>query len=219
MDEFFVKDGEVEKGPFTFEELTDGRLEPDDLVRTNFGKWEKASDVVDFAEYFQYEGYYFPTLVNLAGVGRRILAFLIDHVVISILVIIGCYTFNQYLPFKMANFDLENNQHREIMQAIFSIAFFIYNFLFEVSPLSATPGQFMCKLIIVDADGKKLTIVKALVRSAAKFLSFGFMFIGFIGVFFSQYRQAFHDAIAKTYVVNKDMTGVTNEEDEADSII
>jgi uncharacterized RDD family membrane protein YckC len=215
MDEFFVKDGEEEKGPFTFEELTDGRLEPDDLVRTNFGKWEKASDVLDFAEYFQYEGYSFPTQANLAGVGRRILAFFIDHFVISIMVITGCYTFNQYLPFSMANFDLENAQHREIMQAIFSVVFFTYNFLFEASPLSATLGQFLCKLIIVDADGKKLTILKALIRSAGKFLSFGFMFIGFIGVFFSQYRQAFHDAIARTYVVNKDLIGVAVEEEDA----
>jgi uncharacterized RDD family membrane protein YckC len=215
MDEFFVKDGEEEKGPFTFEELTDGRLEPDDLVRTNFGKWEKASDILDFAEYFQYEGYYFPTEVNLATFWQRLLAFIIDYLLMVIIVVVGCYNFDQYLPFRMANLDIDNMRQREVLQVIFSAVFFIYHFLFYISPLKGTLGQYLFKIIVVDADGKPISLGKAVIRSVCKVLSFNIFFLGFISVIFSKYRQSFHDALAKTYVVSKDAGLVAEEEDSS----
>ena len=213
MDEFFVKDGEEERGPFTFDELTDGRLEPNDLVRTNFTKWEKASDIVDFEEYYQYEGFYFPTEINLASFLQRFVAFLIDYLLIVIIVVLGCYNFDQYLPFRMADLDIENLRQRETLQIIFSVVFFLYHFLFYLSPLSGTLGQYLFKMIIVDADGKKLSVVKALVRSLCKVLSF-ILFLGFISVIFSRYKQAFHDAMAKTYVVRKDALTITEETEQ-----
>ena len=212
MDEFFVKDGEEEKGPFTFEELTDGRLEPNDLVRTSFGKWEKASDILDFAEYFQYEGYYFPTEVNLATFWQRLLAFIIDYILMVLIVVVGCYNFDQYLPFRMVDLSIDDMKQREVLQVIFCAVFFLYNFLFYVSPLKGTLGQYLFKLIVVDANGKPISFGKAIIRSVCKVLSFNIFFLGFISVIFSRYRQSFHDALAKTYVVNKDLTGVFTEE-------
>lgn len=205
MDEFFVKDGEEEKGPFTFEELTDGRLEPNDLVRTTTTNWEKASDIVDFTEYFKYEGYYFPTETNLASFGIRVLAFLIDHLIYSFTIAIGISVYNN---FQMAGqlFDVTKPEDFSTLRNIIApIAFVSYNLVCLVLPISATLGQLICKLIVVDADGRKLNIVKALIRSVGKLLSFMFFFLGFISVLFSQYKQAFHDAIAKTYVIRKDV--------------
>lgn len=213
MDEFFVKDGELEKGPFTFEELTDGRLEPDDLVRTNFGEWEKAGNLLDFAEYFQYEGYYFPTEANLATFWQRFLAFIIDYLIMVMIIVVGCYNLDQYLPFRMADLNIDNLRQREILQAIFSAVFFIYHFLFYISPLKGTLGQYLFKLIVVDADGKPISFGKAIIRSICKVLSFNIFFLGFISVIFSKYRQSFHDALAKTYVVNKNASFIVEDED------
>lgn len=205
MDEFFVKVNGEEKGPFTFEELTDGRLEPNDMVRTELTTWEKASDIADFAEYFRYEGYYFPTEANLAGFGIRLLAFLIDHVAISFILGIGLSVFSNYVPFKIESLDMKNTAIMLWIQQVYVIALVIYNFIFYVLPLSSTPGQYLCKLIIVDADGKKINLVKSVIRSAGKLLSVGLYGLGTIAIFFSPHRQALHDMLAKTYVVRRDM--------------
>jgi len=204
MDEFFVKVDGGEKGPFTFDELTDGRLEPNDMVRTPITEWEKAADIADFAEYFRYEGYYFPTEANLAGYGIRLLAFLIDHVAISFMLGIGISVFSDYVPFKIESLDMKNTAIMLWIQQVYVIALVIYNFIFYVLPLSSTPGQYLCRLIIVDADGKKINIAKALIRSAGKLLSVGLYGIGTLAIFFTPYRQALHDLIAKTYVVRRD---------------
>lgn len=215
MDEFYVKDGEVEKGPFTFEELTDGRLEPNDLVRTNFSAWEKASDLPDFTEYFQYEGFYFPTETNLAGFGIRLLAYFIDYIVLVSVIVIGFLIAGNFGGYDIQKLNMQQEQNREVLQGIVAASFVLYNLLLYVTPLSATLGQTLCKLIVVDANGKKLTFLNALIRSVGKLLSLAFFGIGFIGIFFSQYKQAFHDVFAKTFVIRKNVLNVV--EDEQDS--
>ena len=213
MDEFFVKDGEEKKGPFTFEELTDGRLEPNDLVRTNSNAWEKASDLPDFTEYFQYEGFYFPTENNLAGFGIRLLAYFIDYIVLVSLIVIGFLIAGNFGGYDIQKLNVQQEQDREVLQGIVAASFVLYNLFTYLSPLSATLGQTLCKLIVVDADGKKLTFLNSLIRSVGKLLSLAFFGIGFIGIFFSQYKQAFHDVFAKTFVVRKNVLTVSDDED------
>ncbi|MDT3404625.1 RDD family protein [Mucilaginibacter terrae] len=205
MDEFYVKDEKGERGPFTFEELTDGRLEPEDLVRTGTSDWAKAGDLDDFAEYFRFEGYYFPTETNLAGFGIRFLAYFIDHVAVSFIVGMGMGLFSAYLPFKMEAFDLKNKDMMFWLQEVYMVAMIVYNVIFCALPLSSTPGQAICRLIIVDAEGKKISIAKVIIRSPIKLLSVVLYGLGTIAVFFTQYRQGVHDLVAKTYVVKRDV--------------
>lgn len=213
MDEFFVKVNDEEKGPFTFDELTDGRLEPHDLVRTPMTGWEKASDIPDFSEYFRYEGYYFPTQDNLASFGLRLVAFLIDHVIISMFLGIGFAVFSDYLPFDVKSFDVQEPATMRFVQELYAITLVVYNIALGLSPLSSTLGQRACRLIIVDAEGNKITFLKSLIRGAGKFLSLGFYGLGFVSILFSAKRQAFHDAIAKTYVIRRDIVGYATDEE------
>lgn len=205
MDEFYVKDEKGEKGPFTFEELTDGRLEPDDMVRTATSDWQTAADIDDFAEYFRFEGYYFPTETNLAGFGIRFLAFFIDHITISFLIGMGMSMFPEQLPFKVEALDLKNKDMVFWLQEVYMIAMIVYNVIFCALPLSSTPGQAICRLIIVDGEGNKINIAKAIIRSPIKLLSVVLYGLGTITIFFTQYSQAVHDLLAKTYVVKRDV--------------
>ncbi|WP_345948476.1 MULTISPECIES: RDD family protein [unclassified Mucilaginibacter] len=204
MDNFYVKDNDGEKGPFTFEELTDGRLEPNDMVRTDFTSWEKASDILDFAEYFRYEGYYFATETNLASFWIRLLAFIIDHVIVSFLIGFGFVLFADYLPFSINTFNIEEPHTRDLVQRIYLITLFVYNLLLCALPLSSTLGQALCRLVIVDGEGRKINPLKAMIRSAAKIFSFLFCGAGFWSVLFMQHKQGIHDMLAKTYVIRKD---------------
>jgi hypothetical protein len=48
--------------------------------------WQRASDLPEFFEYFEAKGVYFPTEDNLATFWWRLLAYLIDSVLISLLI-------------------------------------------------------------------------------------------------------------------------------------
>jgi uncharacterized RDD family membrane protein YckC len=212
MDRFFVKDNDGEKGPFTFEELTDGRLEPDDMVRTPFSNWTKASDILDFAEYFRYEGYYFPTESNLAGFGYRLLAFIVDYFVISMILRLEFSLLRGYLPVeKLNNISLSHPINPSdvkdvlILQGVFFVTVWLYNLICLVTPLSATLGQVLFKLIVVDQEGLKMSFGRALLRSFVKMISIIFCFVGFLLALFGDYNQAVHDRVAKTYVLRKDV--------------
>jgi len=204
MDEYFVKDKDEEKGPFTFDELTDGRLEPTDIIRSSFTGWEKASDIADFIEYFRYEGYYFPTEANLAGFGIRLLAYIIDYIFIVIIILIGLVT---YLATYMSETEINEFMvyKRDLVRVIVPIFSLSYFTILTASPASASLGQLLCKLIIVDENGRKVNFGKALIRCIVKFLSGTFFGIGFISIIFSEYKQGIHDVLAKTYVVRKDV--------------
>jgi uncharacterized RDD family membrane protein YckC len=212
MDSFFVKDNDEEKGPFTFDELTDGRLEPDDLVRTPFSKWEKASEMADFAEYFRYEGYYFATEDNLAGFGYRVLAFIVDYFIISMMLRLVFSFLSGYLPVeKISSISLNQPINQSDLKDILIIdgvvlaIIWLYNLICLMTPLSATLGQVLFKLIVVDQDGLKLSFAKALLRSFGKMVSIIFCFTGFLLALFGGYNQALHDRLAKTYVLRKDI--------------
>ncbi|WP_158825134.1 RDD family protein [Mucilaginibacter lacusdianchii] len=205
MDSYFVKDNQGEKGPFTFEELTDGRLEPNDLIRTAFSNWTKASDMPDFVEYFRYEGYYFPTETNLASFSIRVLAYLIDVFLLSLMLAIGLgvYLGSQHTQVDYQEYLLANLKFVQLY--IYPPLHIIYFALLTASPLGGSLGQVACRLIIVDNDGRKPSFGKALSRSIGKFVSNFFFGIGFLVALGTDYKQALHDLVAKTYVVRKDV--------------
>jgi uncharacterized RDD family membrane protein YckC len=210
MDEFFVKVNDEDKGPFTFEELTDGRLEPHDLVRIGNSDWEKASDIPDFAEYFQYEGYNFPSETNVAGFGIRALAFIIDYFIVSFIVQLFLLLFAKDVLMQINKLDFEDVSNINLdafryMLRAYAIVMVGYNFALYLLPWDSTIGQRVCKLIVVDADGNKISLVQSLVRSLCKLLSLSFYGVGFVSVLFSQKRQSFHDAIARTYVIKRNV--------------
>ncbi|WP_198171442.1 RDD family protein [Mucilaginibacter aquatilis] len=205
MDEFFVKDEKGEKGPFTFDELTDGRLEPDDLVRTPGSEWERAADLDGFSEYFRFEGYFFPTETNLAGFGIRFLAFFIDHFAISFVIGIGLNIFADKLPYKITEWDVKNVDLMLWLQEIYAVGLIVYNIVLCSLPLSSTLGQYLCRLVVVDANGQKISVLKAVIRGLAKLLSIGLYGLGTVSIFFTQYRQSLHDILARTYVIRRDV--------------
>ncbi|QJD95097.1 RDD family protein [Mucilaginibacter robiniae] len=205
MDNFYIQENGEQLGPFSFDELTDRGLEPDTPVRINEGKWEKAADMSDFLEYFRYYGYYFPTEANLAGFGIRLLAYIIDYFTMVVILIIGITIYASITApnVQLDDFIVKNQQFFQV--AVAPIFMIVYFTLTAASPLSSSLGQAAFKLIIVDQNGRKVTFLRALGRGFGKFLSGFFFGVGFLGIFFSQYKQAFHDVMAKTYVIRKDV--------------
>lgn len=68
-----------------------------------------------------------------------------------------------------------------------------------------SPGKRVVRIRIVDADtAKPMTARQAILRTIGYLLTFGTLGAGFLWVFFNSRRQALHDRLANTVVVEED---------------
>jgi uncharacterized RDD family membrane protein YckC len=80
------------------------------------------------------------------------------------------------------------------------LLFLVYNIGFW-SWKGATVGGIICQFRVVRADGQPLTFSDALVRGLSSIFSFAALGLGCLWVLWDAERQAWHDKIAGTYVV------------------
>ncbi|HEY8780082.1 MAG TPA: RDD family protein [Mucilaginibacter sp.] len=199
-DYYILEDGE-QKGPFTFDELTDMGLDIHTRVLSPLADgWQDACDLPEFFRYFEAQGVYFPTEDNLASFWWRLLAYIIDTVILTVLFEYVLRIFTYYGK----TFNIQSINDLVTISLIYSLMLVIYNTIGDVSAMKGTVGQKFCKLVVVDADGLGLSLSKAILRSMAKVLSINILYLGFLSIFFSEHRQAMHDSIAKSYVVKRD---------------
>ena len=66
---------------------------------------------------------------------------------------------------------------------------------------STTVGGIICRIRVVRADGARLRFTDALVRGLASIFSAAVLGLGWLWILWDPRRQAWHDKIAKTYVV------------------
>ena len=74
---------------------------------------------------------------------------------------------------------------------------------FESSRWRATPGKQLCSLVVVDVEGRQLTLQRATLRFAGKILSVMLFGIGLLMVAFTNRKQGLHDLIAGTLVLRR----------------
>ena len=84
---------------------------------------------------------------------------------------------------------------------------FIINWLYftlqESSEFKATFGKRALGIVVTNYTGERITFGQANARYWGKILS-GFIFcVGYLMAAFTEKKQALHDILAKTYVVNK----------------
>jgi uncharacterized RDD family membrane protein YckC len=72
----------------------------------------------------------------------------------------------------------------------------------ESSSLQATFGKRIMKVIVTDLKERRITLGRANLRYFCKIISMVLLFIGFIIAGFTSKRQALHDKIAGTVVLN-----------------
>jgi uncharacterized RDD family membrane protein YckC len=142
-----------------------------------------------------------------AGFGKRFGAFLIDFIE-NILI--------EFLFFLLwAGFELLLNaigigqKSRETILGTLGVPIYLslswlYFAFFESSNKKATIGKMALEIEVVDANSKKISFLRATVRYWSKIISAVILGIGFIMAAFTEDKQALHDKIANTYVVNKD---------------
>lgn len=143
------------------------------------------------------------------GFFRRMIAFLFDTIpiVLGVATIYYFFTdFNETLqaffksprdPVVRGEFLTQRNQIRNIS----FVVYLFYCVFLEYSPLQGTPGKRLMGLKVVDYHGGRLSLNQALSRNFSKSLSALPLSLGFLWTLWSPKKQAWHDSLAKTYVV------------------
>lgn len=116
-----------------------------------------------------------------APFGKRLAAFCIDLIVLGLFTLMAQFTVPYLAPF---------------------IVWVLYKTVFECSAIQATPGKRAMDIIVTDMKGRRLTIGKSLLRTLVAFLSIFTFFAIYLLALFMPRRQALHDIVADTQVVN-----------------
>lgn len=120
------------------------------------------------------------TVNEYASIGRRIVAYLLDILIL----IIPCALANAVIP-AIGGF----------------LVSLLYAPIFESSALKATIGKNLMGIQVVDLNGRRLTFKSAIVRYLLKFISSILLFIPFFAAFFNPRRQTMHDLLADSVVI------------------
>ena len=127
------------------------------------------------------------TAAPKAGFWIRVLAFIIDSVILAVINLLVNAVLNQ------------STTGRTGIQTLLGIIYFSY--FWSASSLwpGQTVGDKLLNLRVIKTDGSDLSIVQAFIRYVGLFISFIVILV--IWVAFDPNKQGWHDKIAGTYVV------------------
>ena len=135
------------------------------------------------------------TEIGLAGFWRRVLAYLIDAVIL----------FGAYLSIGAAVTLLKTDDNRVLFNIVpvCSAVGWAYYVVMESSPARGTLGKLAIGLYVADTHGDPITFWRAVLRNALKSLSTLLLGLGWLAAAFTPRKQALHDLLAGTLVLRK----------------
>jgi len=116
-----------------------------------------------------------------ASLSRRLMAFILDSLIL-------------FMPFMIAHVAMP------VLGGL--VVWFFYAPILESSPLGATIGKHLMGIQVKDLAGQPVTFRAAFVRNLLKIASTMLLLIGFVFALFSDKKQALHDLVADTIVVD-----------------
>lgn len=135
-----------------------------------------------------------------AGFWERVLAFLIDIIIVIIFLEIMERILRSSGYSAGKSLAIRDNALRN-----FAILTFYFTIM-EISKWQGTVGKIMLNVKVTDENGNKVTFIKSLIRNVSKLLSATALNMGFFMIAFTSRRQGLHDMIAHCLVVRKTIT-------------
>lgn len=148
-----------------------------------------------------------------AGFWIRFVALVIDVILIYvvqtflIIPLLGLFGIATITPTDMSNENILA-LYSTMMVPLIVLSFFgliiswLYYAFMESSSRQATLGKMAVGIIVTDLEGNRISFLKATGRFFSKFLSSLILYIGYIMAAFTEKKQALHDMIAGTLVLN-----------------
>jgi uncharacterized RDD family membrane protein YckC len=138
-------------------------------------------------------------MVSYGGFWRRFVAFVIDS-----FVMIAANAFVGFFIGIVAGIaGLNENAIFLISYPISIVTNWLYYAILQSSPLEATLGKLALGMRVTDLNGNRISFARATGRYFAKLLSGAILLIGYIMAGFTEKKQALHDMLAGTLVVNR----------------
>ncbi|MGB7789460.1 RDD family protein [Methanoregula sp.] len=162
-----------------------------------------------------------PDVGVYAGLGRRLIAFIVDFILVLIAGGIAIAFFSLSNGLKYAYFmTVSGVSYHDLTEAgtldaalgpivaAFGILFIVVPWLyfagFESSRSQATPGKVLMSLVVTDLEGNKPSFARTTLRFFGKYISTLIIFIGFLMIGFTKKHQGLHDRIAGCLVLLQD---------------
>ena len=143
--------------------------------------------------------------IKVIGFGRRLVAYLVDAVVLSLVSCLIGGTCGMILAFIAIGGEESANFASLLGNCIGFIVAFLYSVGFWALADGKTPGKMALGIKVIGIDGSSMTWGKSILRFVGYMVSAIVFYLGFIWVSFDKKRQGWHDKIAGTYVVEKDV--------------
>jgi serine/threonine protein kinase len=151
-----------------------------------------------------------PRSGTYAGFGPRSAAVFVDITLTVLIWIAGALTFGFTLGVLSALLGDESlaSNVLEKLGVPFDIVFYIfvwviYHAALESSRLQATPGKLAMRIKVTDQRGRRLSFIHSLGRAGARVISALPLGLGFLPAAFTSRRQALHDLMTGTLVLNR----------------
>jgi len=147
-----------------------------------------------------------PVALEYAGFWRRLGAFIIDIIIISIpswiigpIWGLGIYglDYNNGFPWEPSFTDLPPLVFADFVPTIIGIAYFIALWAWR----GQTVGKMVAQIKVIRADGTKVGVGTAIIRYLGYIVCGLTLFIGFLWIALDRRKQGFHDMMADTVVV------------------
>lgn len=149
--------------------------------------------------------------VRPAGFISRLLAFLIDLVILSLtttLVVLGVQEILAFFGLSELFNRWLGNLTGDILPLVFRIIAITFTYLFTIMYMTFfwlligyTPGKYLLGLKVIRTDGRKLTFGRCFTRALFYYISALCLFLGFFWIILDRKRQAWHDKVAGTLVI------------------
>jgi uncharacterized RDD family membrane protein YckC len=164
-----------------------------------------------------------PIVFNYTGFWKRFLAFFVDAVVLVLVYCSVIYLVNrilglpvEYSPIYERGISIKMTKYAEdnfvslvlLYSAIKLSMVYPYFALMESSRWQGTLGKALVRSKVVDSMGRRISFGRATGRFFGKILSSQTLLIGYLMVAFTKKKQALHDLLAGTFVVNNEATQV-----------
>lgn len=150
--------------------------------------------------------------VRPAGFVSRLVAFIVDLVIISITTTVVLLGINEIITFfgikiffnRYISYAVNAETISSIIRILIVISYYVFSILYFAtfySLVSYTPGKYLLGLRVVRTDGFRLGFWRSVARGVCYYLSALLLFMGFIWIIFDKNRQGLHDKIVGTVVI------------------
>ena len=140
-----------------------------------------------------------------ASLLKRYFAHLFDIIILSIItIVIGTIPVVIYSLFlETDEIPIPDKILEYLAYGLLFVISWLYYTLMEISPRQATIGKQAMGIFVTDLNGDRLSFKRASLRNCSKII---LIFLGnftWIAIFFTSKRQALHDIMSRTLVVQK----------------